>query len=164
LENRDELWLLSSVGEIVQASPALAGNRGFCIRRGPAQTTGSSQSDLMERERLRHKRTRAQMQNPKTCPWEFKIDITGAIGRGFLLFRSGPVRARSRSSARLLDATYKIHNTVSGWQYFDGKSALDKVAPLDMSIAPLSPVGAMKNSARLSGESFFQRPVICKRI
>jgi|HubBroStandDraft_6_1064221.scaffolds.fasta_scaffold53289_1 hypothetical protein len=83
---------------------------------------------------------------------QFKTETTGSDQAGFSVLYSWPgegkepidctVTVRVKYS-KLGDKdgtseefkwTHKIHNTGSGWAFFDGKSALDKSALLDVSI------------------------------
>jgi hypothetical protein len=83
---------------------------------------------------------------------QFKIVLTGSDKAGFDVDYSWPgegkdpiectVTVRVKYSANgdrgggseEFKMTHKIHNTGNGWQYFDGKSALDKSELLDASI------------------------------
>jgi hypothetical protein len=83
---------------------------------------------------------------------QFRIEITGSDKAGFDVQYSWPgegkepiectVTVRVKYSANgdkggnseEFKWTHKIHNSSSGWAYFDGKSALDKFPLLDVSI------------------------------
>lgn len=83
---------------------------------------------------------------------QFKITKTGSDGAGFDVDYSWPgegndpkectvtVRVKYSSlgdkagQTEDFKMTHKIHNTGSGWAYFDGKSALDKSSLIDATI------------------------------
>ena len=81
---------------------------------------------------------------------QFKIVITGSDKAGFDVEYSWPgegkdpvectvtvqvkYSANGKGGSEEFKMTHKVHNTGSGWAYFDGKSALDKFELLDVSI------------------------------
>lgn len=83
---------------------------------------------------------------------QFKIEITGSDHAGFSVLYSWPGEGKPPIECTVIvrvkysqlgkkgggseEFTFKnkLHNTGSGWAYFDGKAGLDTSAPLDMKI------------------------------